>query len=327
MKLGRRRCGFTVLELLVAAAITVVLAGMMLSVTSVTLRLWRTNQDAFLADAESKLVLDQIERDLHAAMFRNDAQPWFAVDVINAAGSLTTHGWVSGSPMKPASSESQAVLPPGEDGRDPKISDARFGLSGAWLRFVTTPIDAAGSLPATVSYQLVRRPVSGSVTNASNPAEIRYALFRSVAATDTTFSTGYNVLAGYGSTSASAPATRSARSITNPNNADVVATNVVDFGVWLYRRDNSGSLIRVFPASNSSYSYTGLGAADFPRVVDVFVRILTEQGARQIEAIERGGGALNRPAEFSSDAEWWWSVVEANSRVVVRRIEIRGGAL
>jgi hypothetical protein len=48
-------------------------------------------------------------------------------------------------------------------------------------------------------------------------------------------------------------------------------------------------------------------------------------GATQLEAIELGR-IPSRPPAYASDAEWWWAVVEANSRVFVRRIEIKGTA-
>ena len=61
-------------------------------------------------------------------------------------------------------------------------------------------------------------------------------------------------------------------------------------------------------------------------MADVMVRILTEEGARIIGGMERGSGTLLRPTAYATDGEWWWAVVEANSRVVVRRIEIKGAS-
>jgi hypothetical protein len=55
------------------------------------------------------------------------------------------------------------------------------------------------------------------------------------------------------------------------------------------------------------------------------LRILTEEGATLLEAIETG--RVPRPPAYGTDAEWWWGVVEANSRVFTRRVAIRGGVL
>ena len=54
------------------------------------------------------------------------------------------------------------------------------------------------------------------------------------------------------------------------------------------------------------------------------LRVLTDDGAKLIDAIESGDGVVVRPSG-STDAEWWWSVAEANSRVYVRRIQLKGG--
>lgn len=53
------------------------------------------------------------------------------------------------------------------------------------------------------------------------------------------------------------------------------------------------------------------------------IRILTEEGASLLEAIESDRIPL-RPPQYGSDAGWWWGVVEAHSRVFTRRIEIKG---
>jgi hypothetical protein len=62
----------------------------------------------------------------------------------------------------------------------------------------------------------------------------------------------------------------------------------------------------------------------FPQVVDVMIRVLTEDGARRLDALEAGAGRLGlRPAQYPTDAEWWWGLVEANSEVFTRRIVLR----
>lgn len=326
--------GFTLLELLVAVAITLLLAGVMLTVTTGTLDLWRRTQNELTVAAEAKLALDMIERDLQAGAFRKDGvNTWLAADVINSSAGLLNHGWQTASPrMKPATSDSLRLVPDALDGRAPNIADARFGLSGVWLRFITTNVESGGSLPIAVSYQLVRRPVAGSNVAASNPAAVRYTLFRSAVAADSTFGGRYDVTAPvYGSSSAAAPAARSAATLTNPNIGDALASNVVDFGVWLYVRDSAGALRRIFPANSADLSHAArdAGAAPdanrYPDVADIMVRMLTEEGASRIEAMEQGNAALMRPAAYVTDAAWWWALAETNSRVFVRRVEIKGG--
>ena len=291
--------GFTLLEMLVAATITLVLAGLMLAVATSTLNLWHRTQDNFAASAQAKLVLDLVERDLQAAIFREGSNTWLAVEVLNSPGSLTAHGWlVAGSLIKPAGPASQRLVPGAAAGSGPSLGDARFGLAGAWLRLVTTNVESGGSLPVAVAYQIARRPLSGTI-NAANPAAIRYSLFRSAVSAESSLAVGSDVtVPGYGSTSVNPAGPRSPATLTNPNGSDALATNVVDFAVWLQVRDSSGDLRRIFPADNNDathYARDGSAAADatrFPDVVDVMVRILSEEGAAMIADMEGGGVVL-----------------------------------
>ena len=324
--------GFTLLELLVAVTITLVLAGLMLTVVTNTLTLWHRTQDNFSTAAQAKLVLDMLERDLQAAVFRQDGVTWLAIDVINSPSGLATYGWLTPTTsIKPATGESQRLVP-NSSGQTPLISEARFGLSGAWLRFITTNVESGGSLPIAVSYQIARRPLTGAITSA-NQAAVRYTLFRAAVSTDNTFATGNDVTAaGYASASSTPAPSRNAATVANPNSGDALATNAVDFGVWLYVRDATGGLRRIFPADNSDSTHaardtgTAADANRFPEAADVMVRILTEQGAGLLAEIESGAGRITRPANYASDAEWWWGVVDANSQVYTRRVEVKGAA-
>ena len=332
MNAPRTTRAFSLLELLVAATITLLLAGLMLAITIETLKLWHRTQDNFSSSTQARLALDLLERDLQAGVFRADGvNTWLAIDVLNSPSALLSHGWQSASLMKPVTAESQRLLPVAANGLDPVVADARFGLSGAWLRFVTSNVEASGSLPVAVSYQVVRRPASGPNNSAANPAQVRYTLFRSAVAAETTFATGYDMLAvAYASTASAPSVARSNPTLTNPPLSDALAVNVVDFGIWLHVRDNAGTLRRIFPADNSDLVHAARDAGSagdanrYPEVAEVMLRILTDEGARLIDAMEQGSGAIARPVEYSSDAEWWWAVVEANSRVYVRTVEIKG---
>jgi type II secretory pathway pseudopilin PulG len=322
---------FTLLELLVAMTITLILAALMLTIVTNTLALWQRTQSSFTASSQATIALDMIERDLQAAVFHRDGKTWLALDVINNPPALVPHGWLILATMKPATAESQRLLPDLGAGATPSIGDARFGLSGSWFRFVTTNIESDGSLPVVVSYQITRRPVSGAVA-ATNPAEIRYTLFRSAVSTAGTFSTGYDLIVpGYGSTSSTPSSSRNPKTLMNPNSSDALATNVVDFGVWLYVREEvTGGLRRIFPTDNGDLTHAArevgavADASRFPEVADVMVRILSDEGAALLAEVENSGGHITRPANFASDAEWWWGIVETYSKVYVRRIAVKG---
>lgn len=324
MKAAHKERAFTLLELLVAVSITLLLAGIMLSVTTGTLGIWRRTQDNFTSGTTAKLALDLLERDVQSACARQDGLGtiWLAADVINTPATLVAHGWLTAPLMKPGTAESQRLVTDPGNGLVPSIGDARFGLSGVWLRFIAVTAESGSepALPRAIAYQIVRRPVSGAIA-ATNPAEVRYTLFRTAVGSQATFATGYDVMGSYGSV------------LANPGtSADALASNVVDFGVWLYARDLGGALRRIYPAGNGDLSHAaqdGAAPADpsrFPEVADVMVRVLTDEGARLLDALEKSNGAITRPAAYANDAEWWWGVVEANSRVFVRRIEIKGDA-
>jgi prepilin-type N-terminal cleavage/methylation domain-containing protein len=311
--------GFTLLELLVAIGITAAIAAAILGITRSTLQLWQRTQDALTADTQARVALDYLERDLESALFRSDGHTWLAIDVTNAASSLTNHGWLTTGTSKPAGATSTDLLA----STSGELSRARFGLSGAWLRFFTTNVESGASLPIAVSYQLARRPVSGAIAT-SNPAAVRYGFFRSAVSSDQTFTTGYDLLSGYAWSSSSPPGQRSPGTLTNPNTtSDLLATNVIDFGVWLHVRETTGGLRRIFPESGSDLTHRAATLADFPDVADVVIRVLTEKGAQQLDQLENSRPSVARPPEAATDADWWWSIAESNSRVYVRRIVLR----
>jgi len=326
---------FTLLELLVAMVITLALAGLMLATTTNVLALWRRSQARQTQAVTAQQVLDLVERDFHSALSRRDARCWLAADILDTTAGLANHGWLAGPGlMKPAGGGSLRVLPVPDVAGPSRLAEARFGLSGLWLRLVATNGESDGSLPTVIAYQVVRRPVTGDPV-ATNPAPVRYSLYRSAISNSATFSSGYDVTASaYASTnntpsSALSTAYRTGRNVMNPSHANLLAANVVDFGCWFYVHDSAGDLQRIYPSAAGDLTHHAVGdstagASQFPTVADVMVRILSEEGATLVEAIETG--RVPRPPTSSSDADWWWDVVEAHSAVFIRRVEIKGVA-
>lgn len=324
--------GFTLLELLVAVAITLLVTGVMLGVVRTTLHHWGRAQANQSQAVSARQVLDLLQRDLQAARCRPDGGCWLAVDLVNSGAGLANHGWLlSSGPMKPSGVASLRPLPVDGD-ESASLQYLRFGLGGAWLRFVTTNVESGGGLPTVVAYQVVRRPVVGNPV-AGNPAPVQYAIYRSVVSDTETFAQGYDVLASaYGSTSNNPSSVmsstyRQSRNVTNPSHANLLATHVVDFGCWLYAREPDGQLARLFPQDPVDVAHHVVGgspadATRMPEVADVFVRIMGDAGAATLAALE--SGRVARPSHFANDADWWWSVVEENSLVYYRRVEIGG---
>jgi len=327
---------FTLLELLAAVAITLVLVALMLAVATQVLATWRKAQDTATTGLQAKLALDLMQRDLQSALHRRQGRglTWLAAEITSEPAALVNRGWQVSSTMKPADGTSRQLVPETAAGEEPRLSEARFGLSGVWLRGIVSNIESEASAPVAVSYQIARRPLSGTDVSPNNPAEVRYTLFRSVVSAENTFSVGYDVRgAGYSSDSPRSVTMRAAGTLTNPHTAgDALLTNAVDFGIWFYVRDSlDGALTRVFPTDSNDLSYAiddapaGARALRFPDAAEVMVRVLTEEGARLLSAMERGEGSLTAPAGLSRE-QWWWQIVTDHSRVYTRRIALRGEA-
>ena len=53
------------------------------------------------------------------------------------------------------------------------------------------------------------------------------------------------------------------------------------------------------------------------------LRVMTESGAAQLEQMEEG--LMTRPSVYLTDEDWWWGVVNAESRVYTTRVLIEDG--
>ena len=354
---------FTLLELLLAAAITTVLAGLSLLVISDCLEQWNRMTGRQGVESAARLALDQLEQDFQGA-FRCPAERteetggvWLAVTVL--ADTRLSGQWKStpvSANAKPANTHPRTLNLSATD-----IADARFGVAGVWLRLITTKPDTGTnaadlSAPVVVGYQIIRRNVTSSVAS-----EQRYMLFRGeVRRTRTaggapgTFEAGYNLDPA---ASPSTPYMDANATAGDPGNlirpplGAVVADNVIDFGVRLYV-GGPETLRLVFPAAPAEQGAPPVNgmvtsavppssqtehlarsvppdANDyyrhaFPEVAEVMVRILTDEGARLVAAFE--AGRIQPPAGVAP-ADHWWNLAEAHSLVFTRRIVLPGRPL
>lgn len=307
---GRR--GFTIIELLVAVGVTALLVSLMLTIVVNVMGGWNRSSGTLTSGNQARTVLDILSRDLQSAIFKRDDNVWMAATF-----------QTSGAGFEWASSGKPAVITiPTPTGSNPvpSLEDSyRFGQAGAWLRFFATiPGSNSGtdiSAPRAIAYQIVRRSVS------SGSAEQSYFLQRSEETPADTFTKGYNLFSNvyYG-----------ASPLRAPTDDTVIANNVVDFGVRCFKRNTTtGNMDMIFPLSNSALCFaatsstkTGSGpneaspVSNFPDVVEVFVRVLTDEGAQQIANLEAG--------RITGD---WWTIVNANSRVYSRRVDIKSTSL
>lgn len=350
------RRAFTLLELLVAAVITAVLAGFIVVIVSNVSGFWTRTAGKLSTEAQARLVLDQLTQDLSSAHYRDDGNVWLAADVL---GATSTSGlWQpAAANAKPAGGVSLAMTAP-------KLADARFNTAGVWLRFFTTKrgnnlaADATSfSAPVAVGYQIIRRFSAPSALN----TRTAYVLHRAEARPATAggrlgvLESGYNITAAAYTTSTAGTnngaTTGDPRSMQVPgsrsNFSSVIADNVIDFGVRAYVRDPSqaSGLRLIFPAGNETGTPSNSANARLraqlpattvtdstnynfvmPEVVDVMVRILTDEGARLIGTFEQANSPLLLPAGVNAQ-QYWWQLATAHSQVFTRRMVINAKPL
>jgi hypothetical protein len=70
------------------------------------------------------------------------------------------------------------------------------------------------------------------------------------------------------------------------------------------------------PPQSDTALATGDFVKDIPAVVEVFMRVLTDEGVMQIDNLENGW--------ITGD---WWDIALKNSKVFTRRIEINSNGL
>lgn len=340
---GNVRRAFTLVEVVVAVGITAVLASFIVAVLTNVSGFWSRTSGKLSAEAQARYVLDQLTLDLQSAWYRDDGNAWLAATIpanANNTGFWNTTG-TTGSAIKPANGAGSlrniATL---------NLADARFGIAGTWLRFFTTKrgsnptpgsvalTNMSTSAPVAVAYQIVRRATTATTANQDR----RYLLHRVEVTPAATLAAGYDLLstASYAPTQNSPAATMgSAREIRYPTIGSVIAENVIDLGVRMYvhaPNQNTGilELTQVFPASNSDLTHVarlpartpdanGGFSESFPEVIDVMVRVLTDEGARLLAGYEASPQRVQAPPGRSPQ-DYWWELATSNSQVFTRRI-------
>ena len=116
------------------------------------------------------------------------------------------------------------------------------------------------------------------------------------------------------------------RTLLRPGALQVLADNVIDFGVRFYGYTEDAvtgvtQLRRIFPDDAADFEFRAQFSSDsrrsrLPVVAEVLLRVLTPEGARKIAALEAG--------RISGD---WWEIATANSTVFTRRICLQTAAL
>lgn len=308
--------GFTILELLVATTVSIILLGLFLSVSTHILDAWGQSRDSLSANAKARIVLDTLSSDLESAIIRDDPGVWLAADLLEADTQISGR-WEDSDISKPSGDASLEI-----DFSDPSLTakDYRFGIAGCWIRFFASPADASesgysGDVNA-IAYQLIRRKPHSQ----SSEADESYNLYRSIVRSDHTLDEviedkGYFIDAFDGNSYQGQPGEIS----TPRNDSSLLARDVVDFGVVFYAQNASGQNAVIFPGVGESQGFR-VPDDGIPSSAEIFVRILDEEGAKQISAFERG-------LIPSDDPDFWWKTVNQFSMVYTRRVQFRSGQL
>ncbi|MDX2109986.1 MAG: prepilin-type N-terminal cleavage/methylation domain-containing protein [Verrucomicrobiota bacterium] len=86
--------GFTVIELLVAAALMTVLVALVLALLSPVLNRWHGVAARVGVDQQARLTLERLTHDLQAAYFSREGGPWLIYEERSNAGSPATGFWL-----------------------------------------------------------------------------------------------------------------------------------------------------------------------------------------------------------------------------------------
>lgn len=322
---------FTLVELLVASVLAAVIVGTLATLGGRFLDHWTRATGRLATAAQARVALAQLTTDLQGALARDDGQAWLVATVRRQADEVPL--WDAAGAVVGQKPDLLSWRPTLED-----PMQARYGVGGVWLRFFTTPRGGppGAAQPVAVGYQLVRR----RLTAAAAP---RYFLHRAEVRPVTRDSapgvleTGYLLAAGgtgpyevpsAGNTGAAGDPVSLARPV---DGGTLLADHVVDFGVRLSVRDvTTGTWRCVFPTEGNDTVYLAGTEATmpWPAMIEIRLRVLTEQGAEQLAECEAQSGRQGgRPSEYATDAEWWWGIVERNSQVFVQRVGLEAQPL
>ncbi|MBS0663133.1 MAG: hypothetical protein JSR48_07695 [Verrucomicrobia bacterium] len=267
----RKPYGFTLLEMLLAAALTAGLVTGLLVAAGRAVEAWERSVGRVEAGRKGQRILDQLESDLACAGRGEPGGVWLAIRL--------------GSPPQ-GSSVRLGGANVGEDRYGPGVLTLTMATRNQSLgRATETP------LPVVASYRIERL----SFGVGTDP---RYMLCRQEADPSASFLSGFDLAAETSTASGADPAAQG-NSATRATLRTVLAIDVVDFGL----RVVAGRQV-VFPTSEGPTEFVLRdGAVDQrPLAVEAMVRVLSGRGATEIAAIEsnRLPGDWWRSAEVDS---------------------------
>ncbi len=347
-----KQAGFTVVELLVASAVTLLLVGLMLKVTSSVLGSYDKIHGKLSANNDVLHALNTVVADLESMVYRNDGNIWLAAEMVDSRFNTARSGgdnlWLS--PSSPTRQKPQGI----------DLDENQYGQNGVWLRFFTSAYDRDkkdqfggdihGNINA-VAYQLLRRGAS-SKGEADSSAPRSYGLYRTVVNADRTFNVGYDFdlgldVDGYLKQgnyywvlvpvfNENTALLGEPVEILRPDLGSLIANNVVEFGIQFLDEDDEDYVD--FETISDDRYFTGTSSRPLPRAyfapysteanrpmpkfADIYLRVLTEEGARLILRFEQGLYRADITGRSARNA-FWRELEAAHSVEFRKRVQLR----
>lgn len=290
---------FTLIEVLVSMAVSVLLTGVLVSTARVASRSWERSADRLAVASQADAMLDLIERDLRSRVVAPAGSIGWATTVLE--DEALSGWWVSGPRTKPAGVESWSI-----DAAE--IEHCRFGVGGVWLRFFAAGTESGRSVIRAIGYQIIRREL------ASGSGEYSYLLHRAEVSAENTFTAGMDLHPASGGYTVRSATPGHAGNLIRPSLSQAIGDHVVDFGLRTYLRDG-GSDEPAFPRSDVAEYLADEPDDGYPAEVEIMVRVLEPQGVRLLARFET-------TAAGEGGETTWWSIVERHSRTFSRRIAL-----
>ncbi len=321
------RGAFTLVELLVALAVTALISGLMVSMVSYVMSSYNRTSGTLAAISQSSIIFSQLVTDLESAVVRNKNEAMVEVEIFETAPGT----WeATQKPVNLRFDENTSITDPEANLYGQGSTRIRFFTAAPGFGIAGDEIDSVRG----VAYQVIYR----GITDAPG-APNEFQIYRSMAGSQETFDAGYDFASTAYTTPEGNPNTQALTvgTLLNPPNAYVLASNIVDFGIrLLYDVNDDGELDVIFPRrttgvtqadgtvlpASGNLTYRGFGnrvtvtnggsavEGPYPEAVEVVVRVLTPEGVREINAIDAG---------LVPGADWWETAIrtsEAFSQVI-----------
>jgi len=290
---------FTLIEIMVATVIMVILVGFFIQITSEVLKVWNRSSGKLAANAEARIAMDLLTRDLENAVFSNNQLQWLRAENTTLAGVGGTASNTVAVRMFSHASDSES--PSGG------ICAIAYQLDYA------NPID--GSIAA---------PSSGAVDSRV------FILYRLLVEPAPTFNDLMGTAVQQELTAQAAP-TWSSGIIKGASGANYLACNIIEFEIDFHVMDDGDSstptLVSGAGASGATaVIYGGIGANVGPQATlvanqnplvyaEITLKVISDEGMKQLQAIDLVATTAGKDAQIDE-------IILQNSETFIRRVNL-----